>query len=417
MKSLIVSSSFKNGGAAIAANRLYESLLVNNSDVVTLSQDSSSNNSIMSERGAAAKFINICRPKIGHYLTKLQRTDIYGLHSLNVIPSFRDRLINSSNVDVVNFHWINGEMISIREIGNITKPIIMTLHDMWAFCGCEHYVRDYSDNLYINGYDTRRANDKGIDLNRLVWKQKYKHWKKPFQIVTPSTWLTECAKSSKLFYNWDIRTIGNPLNTDIFKPLSKRLSRNVFNIDDGFVIGFGAVGGASDRRKGFDLLVSSLKHLSGKHPNIKIECLVFGQDEDICNISNNIQVRSIGTLNDSYSLSVFYNAIDIMLVPSRLEAFGQTASEAHACGTPVVCFDTSGLKDIVVDNRTGFLVSLEDTKCFSDAIYELYRDDRLRFEFASQARERALSEWSYSSIARKYTTLYQEVYKKSENYA
>ena len=44
-----------------------------------------------------------------------------------------------------------------------------------------------------------------------------------------------------------------------------------------------------------------------------------------------------------------------MVVPSKIESFGQTASEAQACGVPVVAFNATGLKDIIKHKQTGFL--------------------------------------------------------------
>lgn len=57
-----------------------------------------------------------------------------------------------------------------------------------------------------------------------------------------------------------------------------------------------------------------------------------------------------------------------MAVPSRLETFGQTASEAHACGTPVVAFNTGGLADIVAHRETGYLATPFDAQDLATGI-------------------------------------------------
>ena len=69
---------------------------------------------------------------------------IFGNLSFNYIPSTILKKINKSDADIIHLHWINAEMISVKQISKINKPIIWTFHDMWPFCGIEHYTfNDY----------------------------------------------------------------------------------------------------------------------------------------------------------------------------------------------------------------------------------------------------------------------------------
>jgi len=73
--------------------------------------------------------------------------------------------INDSDADVVHLRWVQEEMLSISDFARIKKPIVWTLHDMWAFCGAEHLA---SDTHWRDGHfrHNRPQGERGIDLNR-----------------------------------------------------------------------------------------------------------------------------------------------------------------------------------------------------------------------------------------------------------
>ena len=102
-------------------------------------------------------------------------------------------MINSSDADVVNLHWVQAEMLSIADISRIAKPLVWTLHDMWAFSGAEHCAWD---NRWRDGYrrNNRPKHERGFDLNRWAWQRKRKYWRRPMQIVCPSQWLADCGR-------------------------------------------------------------------------------------------------------------------------------------------------------------------------------------------------------------------------------
>ena len=71
------------------------------------------------------------------------------LHSPAILPSSWSKRINNSDFDIVNLHWVGGEMISVKDIGRIKNLQYGPLHDMWAFCGAEHYSLD---KRWCDGY-------------------------------------------------------------------------------------------------------------------------------------------------------------------------------------------------------------------------------------------------------------------------
>lgn len=409
MKPLLISNSDSNGGAFRASHRLLLALRASSLEAKMLVTNKKTDHFFIdSPKGLRLKALKALAPRVDRILQKLQGSDNGSLHSGNWTPSSLSKLINLSNSDVVNLHWINGETLSIPQVGRIRKPVVMTLHDMWAFCGTEHYVDDVSDSRFRVGY--RRKSEKarnGVDLDCFFWKLKKKHWVSPFCIVTPSSWLSSCAKESEIFRGWPIFTIPNALDTSVYQPLDKSFCRHVLGLPQGVpLIGFGAIGGGGDTRKGFDLLSDALNIISNYSKKSDIECAIFGQNEPKKNLSIRLPLHFLGVIHDDATLALLYNAIDVMVVPSRQENLPQTATEAHSCGTPVVAFNTTGVPDVVSHKRTGYLASAFEVEDLVAGILWVLKEEERRRLLGQAAREKAVKEWSYDVVAPQYINLY-----------
>jgi glycosyltransferase involved in cell wall biosynthesis len=332
-----------------------------------------------------------------------------GLHSPACIPSGWANRLNASATDVVHLHWINCEMMSIADIGRLTKPVVWTLHDMWAFCGAEHYTDGVR---WRDGYSAtnRPPRESGFDLDRWTWQRKQRHWQRPFQIVTPSRWLADCVEQSELMGDWPVNVIPNPIDTELWRPVDKLLARQRLNLPPSApILLFGALGGDEDPRKGFDLLRDALQQLRGRSNGLDLnglELVVFGQLAPSHETPLGFPVRHTGYLHDDEKLRLLYSAADLVAVPSRLEAFGQTASEAHACGTPVVAFHTGGLADIVAHRQTGYLAKPFDAQDLATGIEWVLGAKATGPGLGIAARERACLLWDSPVVARQYAEVY-----------
>src|SRR5207344_3296631 len=71
----------------------------------------------------------------------------------------------------------------------------------------------------------------------------------------------------------------------------------------------------------------------------------------------------------------YYRAADVVVVPSHTESFGLVALEAAACGTPVVAANVGGLRLLVDDGVTGYLVDARDPHAYATLIDRVLRDD------------------------------------------
>lgn len=407
------------GGAAKAAYRLHNALRMSSSDVenTLLVRIKSTDDPAVKVFGSG--HLNPFRIKFGGQIQKLQRTCNENLHTGNWLPSNLSNYINNSNADVVHLHWVAGEMLSIADLGNIDKPIVWTLHDMWPFCGSEHVDYNYDDDpRWVGGYTkiNRGHSDSWIDVDKLVWDKKIKFWEKrnKFHIVGPSQWMSSCAEKSLLFRDSGISTIPNCLDLSVFKKLNKFFCRETLSLPrDKKIILFGAIGGAKDKNKGFHFLVEAINKLyNGIVNKDEVLCVVFGQSKPEECTEIPFDTIWTGHLYDDTSLSLLYNAADVMVVPSIVESFGQTASEAQACGCPVISFRTTGLTDIIVDNETGFLVNKFDSVDMSEAIASVIFGctDKWR-QLSNNAVARAAVLWGYDVVSAQYISIYEKMLK------
>jgi glycosyltransferase involved in cell wall biosynthesis len=357
------------------------------------------------------KTLKFVSKNAGGLLVKSLKSDNPVLHSPAVMASAWPRRLNNSDADILNLHWVNGEMMSIAGIGKLRKSVVWTLHDMWAFCGAEHYTEGFR---WREGYrrDNRPAQESGFDLNRWTWGRKLRHWTRPFHIVTPSRWLAECASSSVLMRDWPVTVVPYAIDTEFWKPFDRAIARQLLRIPpDVPLVLFGALGGSVDPRKGFDLLRTALTQLSGQIDGL--ELVVFGQHAPKNPIDLAFPVHYLGHLYDDLSLRLAYSAMDLMVVPSILEAYGQTASEAHACGTPVVAFNACGLKDIVEQKVTGYLAEPFDSEDLAQGIKWVLEDDLRRAGLGKAARLRAEESWSNEIVADQYLQVYARALEQS----
>ena len=183
MKVFQLNHSDINGGAARAAYRIHHAVRSSGIDSRMLVNVAASDDwTVHGPSNNLAKAYHRVRPQLTKPLSKLLRTDNSIIHSPALVPSRWPELINSSDADVVNLHWVQAEMLSIADISRIGKPVVWTLHDMWAFCGAEHYAWD---NRWRDGYrrNNRPKHESGFDLNRWAWQRKRKKWRRPLQIV------------------------------------------------------------------------------------------------------------------------------------------------------------------------------------------------------------------------------------------
>lgn len=345
------------------------------------------------------------------------------LHSTARRTSGLGEELSNSNADIIHLHWIGQwekqvPTLSIEEIGKLRRPLVWTLHDQWAYCGAEHYVTlpPTEDERFATGYKrgNRPTHESGPDINRQTWQRKLSSWKRPIHIVCPSRWMADCASRSVVMKDWPICVIPNPIDLSFWSPVIKCDARKRLGLHaEKRLILFGSDAATKDKRKGGDLLLEALQLLHEQvagMPTCEFELIVLGQASSPIKDTTNFPVHYTGYIDNDETLKLWYSAVDVMAIPSRQDNLPNTGLEAHACGTPVVGFETGGLPDIVEHQRTGALADPFNSGSLAACICWILEDQQRLESLGRCARERAEKLWDPAKIAKQYSCIYQDAY-------
>lgn len=411
MKILHLSTFAHQGGAARAAFTIHRSLRDHGVDSQMVVQQSRDSHPFVDvPQTVLRKALDRLRCRLERSVLRMQNTENPIFHSMNVLPSFRLGKINRSDCDVVHLHWVNKSMLSIAEIGQIEKPVVWTLHDAWPFCGAEHHSRITGRDRYREGYrpDNRDPDHRGVDLDRLVWHHKMKHWKeKSFSLVAPSRWMAGMARESVLFREETVHTIHHPIDLRAYKPIDKTTARRILDLpEDTKLLLIGALNPSANPLKGYEKLKGALDQFSYSEAVglIQIGGSWRGQGDEF-----SIPTYRLGRLYDDWSLALAYSAADAIVVPSMIESFGLLAAESASCGTPCVAFDATGTQDVVEHRRSGYLAEPYRPRSLADGIHWVL--DQPEEEIRRSTHDVARSKFRPSKVSSEYVDIYRHAIK------
>ena len=111
-------------------------------------------------------------------------------------------------------------------------------------------------------------------------------------------------------------------------------------------------------------------------------------------------------------MQMVYSAADALIAPSRQEVFGQTASEAHACGCPALAFEGTGLADVIEHQKTGYLAKAGDGQDLANGITWVLESVSQSNVLNQAARKRAIEKFSYPVVAQQYQYIYSKAIKQ-----
>jgi glycosyltransferase involved in cell wall biosynthesis len=421
MKVTLINTSDAGGGAPVACMRLLKALRLKQVEAGMLVQKKKTDDPAVRAIGAGlasrlkARF-DFFYERIPFILFKAKNKSLrFAFSTANVGSDISDHQ-EVLNADILHLHWTNFGYLSINDLKKLFKtgkPVVWTLHDMWAFTGGCHYSGDCDHFINHCGNCWMLRDPDEHDLSFTGWRRKmdmFKHAKNVV-FVTCSHWLANVARTSSLLKDFRIETIPNPIDTAIFLPKDKTTARKKWHITpDAKIILFGAAN-IMDRRKGISYLVDALGELKKNYPEQNIEIIIFGKNKSFDINAMPFKVHELNMINSQDDLVDLYSLADVFVTPAIEDNLPNTVMEALACGTPVVAFNTGGLPDMVEHHRNGYLAKFKSSADFAAGIHYVLNADN-RAELAENARKKVLDNFTNDIVASKYIDLYQNILNK-----
>jgi len=143
-----------------------------------------------------------------------------------------------------------------------------------------------------------------------------------------------------------------------------------------------------------------------------IEAIVVGDGdarEHLMRLADELKARITfaGFVSEKEKFTI-YGQARVIVQPSVKEGWGLTAIEAQSCGTPVVCADSPGLREAVVDGVTGYHYPYGDIEALQERVMNLLDDDATWKQF-SRAAEKWAQNFSWDASAEKFEAILEKV--------
>tara|TARA_B100000035_G_C21029344_1_gene567600 strand:+ start:454 stop:1506 length:1053 start_codon:yes stop_codon:yes gene_type:complete len=187
------------------------------------------------------------------------------------------------------------------------------------------------------------------------------------------------------------------VDTNIFKKneILKKSFREKYDIKKNDVILMFL--GRINRDKGYYDLIY-LRDLLYKN-NIKISLVLIGHDEEdlILNENKNTRQKFI-YLGYKKNPQHYFPCADIFVILSKREGFGLSVIQASSCQLPVIGYDVVGLKDSILNNKTGILINNLNNMKDIKKIFTIIKDKNLRYKLGKQGRKNVINNFEKKDV-------------------
>jgi len=323
------------------------------------------------------------------------------------------------NADVVHLNWVTG-ILSPDSVGALLdsgKRLVWTLHDQRSFTGGCHFsdgCDEYKSGCAICHF--LPSEFATLAQASLLHAEKF-YDSSNICIVSPSRWLADCARQSRLFSNCRIELIPYGIDTGVYLPIDKSYARFKNGLSaKAFTILFGSVD-LAEKRKGGHVLAAALQHCL-KEPAIaaaistaNLEFVTFGR-----NCSGELWpscVKHAGYIGTEEQMAELYSASDVFVCPTLDDNLPNTIIEAMSCGVPVIASRVGGVSDLIEDGKDGWLFNPNDSAMLAEKILTLFKEQIKASKAGLEARLKIQKSFTLSLQADNYINIYKDILSKN----
>ena len=410
MRVLIVNTSERTGGAAVAANRLIKALnnngvkakmLVRDKETDALTVVGLPSSPLLRWHFLWERFVVFCR-------LRFSRKHLFEVDIANS-GSDITKLREFQEADIIHLHWINQGMLSLSDIRQILrsgKPVVWTMHDIWpatAIChvtlGCRHFTTQCRECRLLPGGGSKN------DLSTAIWQKKQRLAEAGnIYYVACSRWLASEAKKSALLKGQKVTSVPNPIDTHIYKKGNRQEARERLGLPQDRKLILFASQRVTNENKGMSYLIAACQQLQDI-PNLGVVILGGHAEEVVAQLP--LEAYPLGYVNDEQRIVDVYNAADVFVLPSLSENLPNTIMEAMACGVPCVGFKVGGIPEEIDHQKNGYVAAYRDADDLAKGIRWILTEADYQ-ALSANAIHKVAQHYSQQSVAMRYLDVYHE---------
>lgn len=215
-----------------------------------------------------------------------------------------------------------------------------------------------------------------------------------------------------------ITVIPPGVDTNLFKPGDKNMAKDKIGAqkDENIILFVGRI----EPLKGLDMLLYAMKVLVVKHPEIKACLWIVGGDvsqkqeawsKQLKMLQQIREVLGITTLvkfvgqKTQHELPDYYNASEMVVMPSHYESFGMVSLEAMACGVPVITTNVAGISQLIDKTHASLITSVNNPLLLETQIKYLLTDSKSHAQISQELLSKA-RELDWSKVVKKIIAVY-----------